>query len=356
MSRVGQDIFAGVIPFAGQPMGPGGFSSPGQAFAGQEWKPTGTNTPSFAQAGQAPRSHGAISLKSVDFLQYTYLCPNWGDDSHKYISPEMLCYAVKSIDPQDSSTIILTLPKCNQLSKDCYHEYKDMIQNRDPIAEKFNKYLTTYGENALYTFHHLGFEKYQSLSNATEASEMKDFHDMATQDMYCWLTQYGIHSRINFLGVVINTNGASSYQELDQTAYSAHYTQVNVGYAKRIRCANVFGSSEKITTGSKLWITLKRRFAETITGPTFTYFQFIPGGSNIEDGPLQCEMSYVDPSGRRVRGHRWHVGIVMFPGSRSPQPKEIENASNLSTLCNERMACDDHGGLPTLIISLGFKH
>jgi len=76
----------------------------------------------------------------------------------------------------------------------------------------------------------------------------------------------------------------------------------------------------------------------------------------LEDGPLDSQRSYTDPSGRSVRGHRWHVGTVLIPGTSSPQPKQIENAANISSLCNERDAFNDHGSLPTLVVALAFKH
>lgn len=360
MSRVAQDIFSGLSPYTGVQTGPtpGNFGlSSNAALAGVPWTPNGGSGPAnFLRNGLAPTSHGSISLKSFDFVQYVYLCPPWSDQSEKYIAPEMLCFAVKSVDPQEASTIILTLAKVNQICKDCGMEFDRMVGDGDAEAIEFNTLLTTYGEVGLNTYHQLGREGYAAISTPAEAEKVARFHELATKDLFCWLTQYGIRSRINFVGSVINTNGASSLLEVDQTMFSDHYCQVNVCYAKRARIANVFGNAEDITTGSKLWLTLRRKCVRTAAGLKFPYFQVVPGGSKIEDTPSEAHRFYMDPSGRAVRGHVWRVGVVIVPGTSSPQPKQIENAANTSTLCNERSAFEDHGTLPTLIVSLGFKH
>jgi hypothetical protein len=360
MSRVAQDIFTGLSPYTGVQTGPtpGNFGlSSNAALAGVPWTPNGGPGPAnFLRNGRAPTSHGSISLKSFDFVQYVYLCPPWSDTSEKYIAPEMLCFAVKNVDPQDSSTIILTLAKVNQICKDCGMEFQNLLADNDANALKFNNLLTTYGEVAINTFHQLGKDGYANISSPEEAEKVDDLHKMATEDLFCWLTQFGIRSRINFVGSVINTNGSATMQDVEQSMFSDHYCQVNVCYAKRARIANVFGIADEITTGSKLWLTLRRKCKRTFKGLEFPYFQVVPGGSKMLDTPAETDRFYVDPSGRAVRGHVWRVGVVIVPGTSSPQPKQIENASNTSTLCNERTAFEDHGTLPTLIVSLGFKH
>ena len=83
------DIFNIPNAYAGLEGGPdpGNFGISGPNVPMVEWAPRGDNVnqtspAGFLQNGQAPRSHGHITLKSWDFIQYQYTIAPWGDESH----------------------------------------------------------------------------------------------------------------------------------------------------------------------------------------------------------------------------------------------------------------------------------
>jgi len=74
-------------------------------------------------------------------------------------------------------------------------------------------------------------------------------------------------------------NRAVGLEAVDQTAQHDHYVQVNVGIGKRVRCAQFFGTSDEITTGSKvptlslLFTTLKFFFTDVDNFDTQVYWE-----------------------------------------------------------------------------------
>lgn len=368
------DIFGAGFPYAGIGAGPVtsnfGLSDPNVPMV--SWAPQGNTgdmqgPASFLDYGKAPTSHGHISLKSFDFIQYTYLCPPFGDANETLIMPDMLVFTVNEMDSEEGSTNVFTLPKVNQLAHDAYKDFLDFTRENDSNyfqeAADFKGYMTRYGEKGLETYHRAQFNKAQGdtvlmkdLEDAGVANDLKRYYELATNDVYCWLTRFGILSRISFAGSVINVNRGTSLEEIDMTRYTEHYTQVNVCLAKRGRVANVFGSADRITTGSKLWIILRRKRVLTTSGTRYDEFQFVPGGDTLEDYPSQGDLSYVDDSGRACVGHVWRVGVVITPGNFSPQPISRDTAANLGVNCSERQAYEAHGTLPVLYVALGFKN
>jgi len=366
-ARVSRDIFSGLSPFTGTAAAPGNFGISGPNVPSVSWAPTGAPDESglgaiarFLNSGKPPKSHGSISLKGFDFVQYVYLCPPWADNSQRYIMPEMLAWTVNTMDTGDSATTVLTLPKINQIAKDCYDEFKRITDERpgnsdaSPEAIEFKKFLVLYGEHSLETFAKLRDLTTTTVMDAAERKDMIKFLGLAKQDFYCWLTRFGIMSRVTYVGPVINVNRAVSVEELDMTQHADHYCQVNVCYAKRGRIANVFGPACSITTGSKLWLTLRRKMVLTHEGMEPRHYQIVPGGSTLRDKPSDRERTYLDDSGRPVLGHVWRVGVVSFPGPSSPSVGSCQDASNTGVRCSEREAYEAHGTLPSLIVAVGF--
>lgn len=355
-------IFQGLAPFTGVSTGPtpGNFGVSGPNVPSVSWAPTGTDNATgpaeFLRFGIPKTSHGHISLKGFDFVQYVYLAPPFGDDSQRFIAPEMLAFVVNNRAPDDMSTTVLTLAKVNQIAKECYDEYRIISDNRAGNTEtskeaiEFKGYMEKYGERSLEVFN-----KIRDTYDATELADMIRFSELAVQDLFCWLTRFGIMSRITYVGPVINTNAATSLQELDTTQYSDHYCEVNVCYAKRGKIANVFGRAFDVTTGSRLWMCLQRKRIVTHQGVHFGHYQVVPGGSKTQHRPSDRDRLYIDDSGRTMLGHVWTVGTVMVPGPSSPSQNQIQDASNTGARCNEREAYEQHGTLPTLVVAVAFK-
>jgi hypothetical protein len=153
---------------------------------------------------------------------------------------------------------------------------------------------------------------------------------------------------------VINTSRAIGLETLDMTRNSDHYTNVNVCLAKRARVANVFGSANEIKTGSKLWLILKRK--ATPFGDKVGPFCIVPGGSAVNDYPLESQLEYEDPGERTERAYFWRVGNVLRQGDSSPAAISIQQAANTGMNCSEKQAYESHGTLPVLYVAIGFKH
>lgn len=378
MSNIGGPSFAEIMsvgsnPYSGFAAGPGqggfgGIDGPDVPYV--SWAPRGasydqTGPAAFLNNGVAPTSHGHISIKSLDFVQRQYLCPPWGDDSQQYIMPDMLVFSVNEMDPTEDSTTILTLSKANQLMREAYTDFVDASDPAHPSffaeAGAFKVALEEYGEAMLESYHvarQLNKETAFRKQFEAEAgfAKFRAFYDACKTDMFCWLTRFGITQKMSFLGSVINVNRATSLESMDMTQHTDHYCQVNVCLAKRGLVANVFGHSDVITTGSRLWLTLKRKQRYARGGEMKpAEYTIVPNGSAIRDGPSLAERAYQDPSGRAMRGHYWRVGVVITPGNFDPSDTAMVTAANIGVQCNERRAYEDHGTLPTMYVAMGFK-
>jgi hypothetical protein len=333
------------------------------------WEPRGadvnqTQPAGFLRNGLAPRSTAHIELKGVDFIQQQFNVPPWTDESDRYIMPEMLCFSVNEMDPDENATSILTLPKLNQLLHDAHREFRQAAAagspDYSPAAAAFLAQLETFGEGALELY--AKARRYKHIDDQLRAdlpagryAQLQAFFLASTEDLLCWQTRYGILNKVSYLGSVINVNRATSVEEEDMSQFHQRYSQVNVCMAKRARVANVFGPANRITTGSKLWLNLRRvRVPRPDGNVTYGAYQVVPGGCTMRDRPAWCP--YEDPSGRPLDGHVWHVGVVIVPGPRSPSQSETESASNTGVYVSERRAYEDHGLLPSLYVALGFKH
>lgn len=366
-NRGPRDIFQGLSPYTGVSTGPtpGNFGISGPNVPSVSWAPTGTENATgpaeFLRFGIPKTSHGHISLKGFDFVQYVYLSPPFnGGEGDRFIAPEMLAFVVNNRAPDDMSTHVLTLPKVNQIAKDCYDEFRIISDNRAGNTEtsreavEFRGFLEKYGERSLEDFNKIR-NLNTAVYDAAELADMIRFSELAVQDLFCWQTRFGIMSRITYVGPVINTNAATSLQELDTTQWSDHYTEVNICYAKRGKIANVFGPASDVTTGSRLWLCLQRKRIITHEGVRFGHYQIVPGGSKTLNRPLNRDCTYIDDSGRPLVGHVWTVGTVMVPGPSSPSANQIQDAANTGSRCNEREAYDQHGTLPSLVVAVAFK-
>lgn len=303
-----------------------------------------------------------IDLETIP-IQCTYLCPPGGPDADmRYAMPEMPAFSINFFDQYEGSTPVVTLAKLNQYLHDAYNDFErasspnsaDSYQQ----AETFRRYLETYGERGLEIVHQT--RNNASLSawyekHATDWSKMLEFYSMATQDLFCWQTKFGILSKVNYLGPLIGVGRDVSLEAENNTFGMDHYAMLNVALAKRCAMGNIFGGLDKVTVSVVLWFVLTRKRVIKNGKAEFAEFVVLPFGDKKEQCPMLGMMSYTDMSGRACFGHRFNVGKVMAPGKRNPNPVAMQNAANTGLTCNERLAYEDHGALPTLQIMAGFK-
>ena len=488
------DIYSVGTPAWGSTPAPGAaaLGIDGPRLPGIEWEPRGANTPlgsALAAMGYGipPATHGHIQLKSHDFISQQYLTPPWGDESEKYIMPDMLCFTLganrsTASHEAPNATVVLTLAALNGLLDSEWNNFLQEAKEgpgiKDPMSEKFYGYLKNLGEDMLEAYHvarkcehtkaafkklfedmkrgggraivggsvtvfsaEIQYLQEYRLSHSdknppafydrqTENAEWKnaiaedkkakvdgdwaeliflhsyrqnnsndnpsvdniewrkainddkkkgrgatlttgssggspgsgyklafealeDYYEMATKDFYCWLTRFGILSRVNFCGSVINVNRGTSLEGYTDVRSTQHYTQVVVGIAKRVRVANVFGEHDNIDTGSQVWLALKRKAHMYNAGEVGAYC-VVPGGS-MKGWPTVFERTYNDPSGRPMIGWVWRLGVVLTPPTSFSTQSVCQRAANLGYRVNEREAYEYHGTLPTMYVAFGYS-
>lgn len=334
---------------------------------GFPWAPTGTesNVRPAANAlnnGQFPLDSTVISLDSFEHISYQYLAPGGlGDGSDLFIMSRMLVFIVKEHNLDDESTICIPLQKLNILSQ---QQWNDFVRDTTPGSpyfslekNEFKGWLETFGEHSLEAYAHQ-YDKGDPLGLCrtyfdAKQPDLKRFYDRSTQPGYCFLTRYGWLSRVSWGGPVVNTNRAESLLQQDDTAQREHYLQINVGYGKRIECAQQFGPNDNIMAGSRLWITLTRK---PCPEGRFGAFVLRPGGSKIRDHPANKERTYLDESGRLCSGYVWKVGVVTQAAQQAPSVTSQERANCSGDVQDETLAFQMHAGLPSMWIACGYKH
>lgn len=371
-----RDIFGTPGPNSGFAVGPGNntMGLGGPNVPSVTWEPRTANgryqsgPAKFLDYGVPPSKHGHITLKSVEFIQCQYMSPPLNDQADLLLMPDMPVFTVNELDPTEDTTLVLSHAKCNKLFQD---QFDDFELAREPGAQgtrdaptnphfntdshSFHEYLTMFGEAGLedYAYAESHGQKERIAAMDAKMPYLKRFWQLSTSSEFCWLTRYGILKRISFSGVVINTNRAVGLEAIDNTEHTDHYVQVNVGIGKRVRCAQLFGMSDEITTGSKVWIILTRK---PCGNGKYGAFKLQPGGSKTLDYPLSHQMSYVDQAGMQRTGFRWILGVVIEPANANPQAFSLEQANNTGYQISERNAYDAHATLPTLYLALGFKN
>lgn len=319
-------------------------------------------------SGEPNASNMTTSLGAFDFIQKTFVVPPYHDESNQMMMPEELCWTVNYADATTGSVTVLTLKKVNQT----LHEEWQLLERSksantpesNPQSAKFYGYLKKFGEDGLNAYERARVNgRLDELKKRMDADttdpeknfgDLANFHRLATEEDYHWLTEFGLIRHITFAGAIINTNRAIGLETMDRTRYTDHYTVVNVCLAKRAAVANVFGTLSDIKTGSKLWCTLKRKMKPNGEPGEL---MIVPGGSHLRDYPSAAELEYNDiKPGSVVRGHFWRVGVVLRQADSSPATVSIQRAANLGLYCNERSAYEAHGTLPTMWVALGFKY
>lgn len=385
-----QSIFGVPNGYVGTETGPvpGNFGIGGPNVPMTTWAPTGdtnsqTSPANFLGFGQAPTSHGHITLKSFDFIQYQYTIPPWDDESHLKLMPDMLAWTLNEIDTELDTYHVRSLPQMNQQCSEAFYFFESLVNEGDEEALEFRRLMEMYGEKQLGQYinarnkDRLTAKSRTTVDGPVEdkvlftgtmnyggqdydvASDMKKFYNMHSKDLYCYLTKWGIIHKWSFSGSVINVNRAVSLETVSDTAETDHFVNANICLAKRARVANVFGKLGKITTGSKLWVTLRRKQLSMNDGQNTLKpgpFEFVPNGDTMRDWPSPADVKYFDESGTWCQGHIYKIGVVIEPCDYNPQTTAIEGAANLSASVSANRAYECHGELPTMYVAMGFKH
>jgi hypothetical protein len=348
---------------------PGNFGINEVPVPGFPWAPSGSNTEvgDVARAlnnGLPPLESTVVTLDSFEHISYQYLAPSsLGDGSDLRIMSRMLVFITKDHNADDESTVCIPLQRLNRLAQ---QQWNDFVRDTTGDAginpyfnaesARFKVYLETLGEHSLEAYAHQrnkGDPNGLCVAFEDKAKGIRDFYTLATQPGYCFLTRFGWLSRVNWGGPVVNTNRAESLMGLDDTAQHEHYLQINVGYAKRIECAQQFGHNDDIMAGSRLWITLTRK---PCPEGRFGAFVLIPGGSKVRDSPANSERCYLDESGHLCRGHVWKVGIVTQAALQASSVTAQERANCTGEAQDEELAYQMHASLPSMWIACGYKH
>lgn len=351
---------------------PGNFGIGQVPTSGFDWAPVGGNpdVASMAAAmnnGLAPLESTVVTLDSFEHISFQYMAPtSLGDGSDLLIMSRMLVFIVKEHNLEDESTITLPLQKLNKLSQQQWNDFvrdtsESVDTNRWWNQDKadFRLYLEELGERSLEAYAHARnrgdldqCRKYEAAALNLKC-DLKKFYNLSTQPGYCFLTRHGWLSKVSWGGPVVNTNRAESLMGIDDTSMREHYLQINVGFAKRIECAQQFGSNDDIMAGSRLWIVLTRK---PCPEGKFGAFVLIPGGNKRRDVPLNRERCYLDESGALCSGYVWRVGIVTQAAQQAPSITSQERANCTGEVQDEMLAYQAHAGLPSMWIACGYKH
>lgn len=353
---------------------PGNFGITQVPAPGFQWAPTGANTDVAGAAraldnGEPPLESTVVTLDSFEHISYQYLAPSsLGDGSDLLIMSRMLVFIAKEHNLDDESTVCIPLHKLNKLSQQQWNDFvRDTTGDAtinpyyNPEKALFKRCLELLGEHTLEAYAHQRHkgdpynlcERFETNALRFKGCDLRQFFTLSTQPGYCYLTRYGWLSRVSWGGPVVNTNHAESLMQQDDTPQREHYLQINVGYAKRIECAQNFGPNDEIMAGSRLWITLTRK---PCPEGKFGAFVLRPGGSKVRDHPSNSDRCYLDESGRLCRGYVWKVGIVTQAAQEAPSVTAQERANCTGEAQDELLAYQMHAGLPSMWIACGYKH
>lgn len=314
---------------------------------------------------------GSVSLKTWEQITRTFLCPPLNDGSDLQLQADQLAFVVKEMDVQANTTVVLSLCKVNKLMQDQWDDFVLATTagsaHVDDESVQFLRAMEIYGEATLEAYHnarvHIDTEEGKALE-AKMTSEnpgtddglmsLSEFYQRSTEPGFCYLTRHGILSRLAFAGVIVATNRAATLQEVDLTEFTDHYSQVVISVAKRTRCANVFGSAEKIAVGSKVWLELTRK----LCGSSGKYGAFVirPNGDRKQERAKLNDITYVDEAGAWRLGFCWVIGRVLEPSATNPQPFAMENANGTGHHISERIANEVFGSLPSMYVAIGYGH
>jgi len=289
------------------------------------------------------------------YVEHVYSTPSIGYDHVAEMSAGMLAFSVRKDTKEAGTTFVLALHQLNQFMRQQWDAFvlattqTPNNPNLDGEALEFLNWMQRFGER--------GLEQYAAARDVGSAAaldkfdpELQLFYERATEDEYCYLTQFGIRDRVSFLGPIMDITRSNTLDDISgQTTYQ-HTSQVVVGVGRRVPCSQMFGQVSELSDGAKLWLMCTRIHCEETR---YGAFCIRPGGSARRDGPTQSECSYRDESGMLCHGHIRYVGTVNRMPHKDSSPYAIQQSTNTGAYSNNADAYNAHCTLPEFFINAG---
>jgi hypothetical protein len=350
-------------PAAGTPMGPTGNFGIGMPNLGFDGPINGQTYGFGLPSSMDP--HNNIELEGHVTIPASYVCPPLPGLGDLLLAPLIPAFAIKEkLEYEDQNhglTLVVSLPQVNKLMRD---QWNDFVLNStgteasnpyyDTRSAKFRVYMREFGESLLNAYGNATTHKDKWLLNKHYGPVLKDFFDMSTEDGFCFLTDYGILQKINFLGIILSTNRADSGYDNETAASSDGFTSLAMAIGKRAECLQLFGPNTQAVKGSTACLGLTRaKCGPEYEDGTFGRFMIVPLASATHDYmPKRCT-AYADEAGRMRPGHVWKLGTITEPATREPALAAQELAVGAVQDVSAQRSFDAQGMLPSCYLALG---
>lgn len=287
--------------------------------------------------------YGSVRRRQNTYIVYSYPLMPYGDGSEERMMEGMIVFNARYIDSVHGLHAIVTLSKLNNIMRDANETYQQYLREQDPEALAFQRYLKTIGEPALEEYHR---------TRQSDIAGIVDFYNMATKDIYCYQTKFGILQRWNYLGVVLSKQEASSLMSIDMTASSEHVHVIGVVVGERARTFNIWGTSKETIVGSKTWLILRRARLRKDEAGGRGQFQIVPYASRVRDSIPHAVIHYHGGKDEAlIRGHAWMIGTVSEGTNVNAIGAARQNALGIFT--SEQGAYEATVSLPYFYLQLG---
>ena len=313
----------------------------------------------FGDGAPGPVSDVSGGNSTMGYVDAVFHTPSIGYDHVAEMQQGMLAFAVRRKQQEEGATLIMSLHQVNAAMREQWADFLLYTTpgggNQDSEALEFLRYMQLFGERGLELYAHMLNEstRYKSVSPfvtaVVENVELQNYHRLAQQDDFCYLTRWGIRQRVRYVGPIMGTTRERTLDDMGQERYAVT-SSVVVGAGRRVPCTQIFGPRHSIRDGSRLWLICTRTPCE----PTkFGAFRFLAGGGGLRDGPTDAERTYRDESGALCRGDvRW-VGTVNRAPFKESSPYAITQATNTGAVVNNDAAVSMHLALPMMHINSG---
>jgi len=288
------------------------------------------------------------------FIQHSYSLVPFRDGSEKRIMENMLVFVARHIDKKHGQYPFVSIGKLNPLMREHHRLYGEWLSSGDPQTVFFEGRLNDETEEKLQFYDHL---RYTNDSNGIakflgENEGFDKFYDLATQDVYCYQTEFGIRARWNFSGVVLSKMQGTSLMSMDLTASTSELYNINVVVGEKARVFNYWGSVKDTKPGSKVFLVLKR--AQTKDDNQLGPFQFYTYATALRETVPDNFRKYLATTGETKKYNKgWCKKIGTVSEHSGKNPNEATKQAALGLNCTEKMSYDACSTLPIMYIQLG---
>lgn len=349
-------------------------TSPG--ISSTSWFPQGANSnnagiASFLNFGEPPASASHYANNN-DLIQMQHVIRPWHDGSHMHMAEYQPVFCVRQIDQQHGMYTEVTLGKLNQILRESYAIYKEVLAtNQSSDATRFQNLLNKHGEDILdllRKYKNEGDHVFENFLKGNElAAELREFYKLSTHKILEYVTKVGIMHKWNFLGVILNVNRSTSIDESSTNATEDRINVVNTVMAKRAFLHNMMGTREDSVTGADVWLVLRRVY-ERSGNPG--HFEFAPYVSRTRIFPPKIFTTYQDngpypnddatgfkigsfpenEERRTTSAHVIPVGVITEPAARDGAPGLVAAACGS---IDGKLAFEASASLPKIMVQVG---